>query len=56
MRKHFVSILRSPIGYILNLIATINQYIPAPKSMENWLCAGCETFCLNDGVQDDPLF
>jgi len=53
------SFAKSPIGYLANLLATLATKLP--RKLEDrlaggWLCAICETFCLKDGVQDDPLF
>ena len=45
MRKHLTSFIKSPIGYAFNFIAHFNG--------SRFVCWGCETFCLNDGVQDD---
>lgn len=56
MAKHLLSFLRSPIGYIANLLATLTLYIPVPDLLDRWVCQMCETFCIADGVQDDPLF
>lgn len=59
MRKHLTSFAKSPIGYLANLVATCATY--APTWLERaicgvWFCSICETFCLKDGIQDDPLF
>ena len=45
MRKHLTSFIKSPIGYVFNFIAHFNG--------SRFVCWGCETFCLNDGIQDD---
>jgi len=58
MIRHLISFLKCPIGYILNVIVCVLHY--CPKSIE--MAADyvtiplCETFCLNDGIQDDSLF
>jgi hypothetical protein len=54
--RHLVSFLRSPLGYIVNLVATITAHTGAPACADRWICAACETLCLRDGVQDDMLF
>jgi hypothetical protein len=56
MKKHLLSLARSPLGYAFNALASAFQYIPTPGFLERFLCWGCETFCCADGVQDDPLF
>lgn len=62
--RHLLSLLRSPLGYVANLIATCHGYVCDWPGMA-WLdadpitrtlCAACETFCARDGVQDDVLF
>lgn len=54
--RHVVSFLRSPLGYIVNLLATVTQYTGWPRVLDGPLCAACEAFCARDGVQDSPLF
>ena len=61
--KHIVSFLRSPIGYALNLLATLAVHAAALPGMgwidwvfERTLLGACEALCLRDGVQDDMLF
>ena len=54
MKKHLVSFLHSPLGYAFNFLASVDQYIWVMP--DKWLSKCCEEFCLNDGVQDDPLF
>lgn len=61
--KHIVSFARSPIGYALNLMATVLVYceqVPllgsAARVMGDALANPCDALCLRDGVQDDMLF
>lgn len=59
--RHFVSFLRSPLGYVCNLLATVfvhaeKLHEPAFRWVGDKLAPACETFCLRDGVQDDMLF
>lgn len=54
--RHIASFLRSPLGYIANFIATVTVYTGAPEWADRMIGAACETLCLRDGVQDDPLF
>ena len=56
MKRHIISILKSPIGYTANLAASVSQYLPMPEVLNDAICAACETFALKDGIQDDPLF
>jgi len=55
MKRHAISFLKSPIGYLANLIATLDCYIwvPVPTDVQCWLC---ETFAIKDGIQDDCMF
>ena len=54
--KYLISFIKAPIGFIFNLLATITVYIYSPKVLDKFLCWGCETFCINDGIQDDMMF
>lgn len=61
--RHFVSFLRSPLGYILNLLCTILVHAERVPGLERpmiaageWLSGPCEALCARDGVQDDMLF
>lgn len=54
--RHLVSFLRSPVGYIANLLATITSYTGLPAMLDKALCKLCDAFCVPDGVQNDPLF
>lgn len=59
--RHLVSFLKSPIGYMSNLFATLWCYVPGSDSkymagVDYPICFMCETFCLKDGIQDDMLF
>lgn len=48
MKKHILSFLKSPIGYIFNFIAHFNG--------SAFVANCCEAFCLHDGVQDEVWF
>lgn len=48
MKSHILSFIKSPIGYAFNFVAHFNG--------SRFVCWGCETFCLRDGVQDDCWF
>jgi hypothetical protein len=48
MKAHIISFVKSPVGYLFNLLAHFNG--------SRFVCWGCETFCLHDGVQDDCWF
>jgi hypothetical protein len=48
VKAHIVSFIKSPIGYFFNFIAHFGG--------GRFVCWGCETFCLRDGVQDDCWF
>ena len=56
--KHVLSFFRSPIGYVINAVATVLVYVPVPLPaiVDRAISALCETFCAHDGVQDDALF
>jgi hypothetical protein len=58
MARHLLSFARSPIGYIVNLLATC--FCHAPQWLEELaepvMASLCEQFCARDGVQDDMLF
>lgn len=59
MKKHLISFLKSPIGYIANFIATLTQYVPEWVNcwfFDWWIIPVCEICCLKDGIQDDPMF
>lgn len=59
MQKHMLSFLRSPVGYIAKLLATVGTKLPTvieTALFGQWLCTACEVFCLQDGIQDDCLF
>lgn len=55
MRKHVISFLRSPLGYIFNLLASLAGWLPTKvdQALTGWLAPLCEVFCIRDGVQDD---
>ena len=62
--KHLVSFARSPLGYTLNLLATLGVHATRVPGLR-WvdyvfervgMTHACEMFCLRDGVQDDMLF
>jgi len=48
MKAHALSFIKAPIGYLFNLVAHFNG--------SRFVCWGCETFCLQDGIQDDSWF
>jgi hypothetical protein len=52
MTKHFISFIKCPIGYAFNFVA----HFEYPQSLTRFVCWGCETFCLQDGVQDNAWF
>ena len=61
--RHLISFTRSPLGYILNLAASVAAHaerLPGVGRvfvvLGGWLAAPCETLCARDGVQDDMLF
>jgi len=54
--SYLLSFLKSPFGFIFNLLATISCYIWLPRFLNRFICFGCETFCINDGIQDDVMF
>ena len=58
--RHIVSFTRSPLGYIANFVATVISYVEMrvmlPDALVAWSCRACEFYCINDGIQDDPLF
>lgn len=63
MRAHIVSFLRAPLGYLSNLFATCWVHVEEALGRPSWLmwmdypiCFMCETFCIEDGIQDDMLF
>lgn len=61
MLRHIRSFIRAPLGYVANLVASITYRIPGINHpMLHWvdypICWACDTFCINDGIQDDPLF
>jgi hypothetical protein len=58
MKTHFLSFLRSPIGYASNFVASVAQYLPdsLTRPLDRVLLPICDAFCLTDGVQDNPLF
>ena len=63
MRRHLLSIARSPLGYLCNLLATCMAHAEhLPLMVRPMRAAGdafsnvCEVMCLRDGVQDDMLF
>lgn len=55
MIRHLLSILRSPIGYFANLLATLSSCLGhrEPLWLEHCLVWLCETFCATDGIQND---
>jgi hypothetical protein len=54
-----LSFLRWPVGYLINLLATVmslaQDWLPAPLLLlaDYPIVWAAETFCLRDGVQDD---
>ena len=61
--RYLVSFIRSPLGFMLNLLATVlchMEKVPGLKKPMMWcgdqLSWACEVICLRDGVQDDMLF
>ena len=61
MLRHIHSFVRAPLGYIANFVASATYRIPGINHpcmawIDYPICWACETFCINDGIQDDPLF
>lgn len=58
MKRHLLSFLRSPIGYVVNFLATVLCHGPTwlDVALERPVVWACETFCASDGVQNDMLF
>lgn len=62
--RHLVSFVSSPVGHVLNFLATLLCHIerlPGCASVagfvgERVLCPACELLCARDGTQDDMLF
>jgi hypothetical protein len=54
--QYLISFLKSPLGFIFNLLATITVYINVPNFVDKFICKGCQSFCINDGIQDDCMF
>ena len=58
MKRHLLSFLRSPLGYLANFVATVTAH--CGPTVEDFTARpiiwACETFCVPDGVQDDMLF
>lgn len=60
MKKHIMSFLKCPLGYVANLIASAAQY--GPRWLDEWFISPwnvpmCEMFCdQSDPLQNDPLF
>jgi hypothetical protein len=50
MKQHLISFIKAPVGYIFNFLAHFDFL------SGRFVCWGCETFCLQDGVQDDCWF
>lgn len=56
---YLLSFIRAPIGFIVNLIATIMVHMPPMLQspvVDQVVIVLCEVFCVQDGVQDDVLF
>ena len=54
MRNHLFSFIKCPIGYVFNFLAHfsyMDKEFPC-----RFVCWGCETFCLKDGIQDECWF
>jgi hypothetical protein len=50
MKSHLSSFIKAPIGYLFNFVAHFDFL------SGRFVCWGCETFCLRDGIQDDCWF
>ena len=50
MKAHILSFVKAPIGYLFNFVAHFDCL------SGRFVCWGCETFCLRDGIQDDCWF
>jgi hypothetical protein len=48
VKAHVLSFVKAPVGYVFNLVAHFGG--------GRFVCWGCETFCLRDGVQDEVWF
>lgn len=55
MKRHITSFLKAPIGYVANLIATLDAH-GVTLLPDAWQCWLCETFCAKDGIQDDCMW
>lgn len=51
MKKHAMSFLKSPLGYLFNFLA----HLPIVGGLAV-VANGCEVFCLRDGIQDEVWF
>lgn len=63
MLKHVVSFLKSPVGYVLNLVASalvVGESLPVIGRgcvvVGGWVARPCDALCARDGIQDRPLF
>jgi hypothetical protein len=50
MKAHLFSFIKAPIGYLFNFVAHFDLL------SGRFVCWGCETFCIQDGIQDDCWF
>ena len=50
MQAHALSFIKAPLGYIFNFLAHFDCI------SGRFVCWGCETFCISDGIQDDSWF
>jgi hypothetical protein len=58
MKRHLLSFLRSPLGYVANFLATVTVHCgeTVERVTARPIIWACETFAVRDGVQDDMLF
>jgi hypothetical protein len=58
MIRHLLSFVRSPLGYVVNLLATLDAHVPGDRPVwyDSAFSAACEALCLRDGIQDDVMF
>ena len=54
--RYVVSFLKSPLGFLVNVVCTLTYRLPVPAWIDRPMCAAVEMFCLKDGIQDDVMF
>lgn len=63
MKRHLLSFLRSPLGYVLNVLAILTVKLAETPgfawvdwTFERTLLPACDVLCLRDGIQDEVWF